>query len=575
MSLVSRSKASRRQRGEVTPLFRVELPRFYQNPNLLTKSLAYVRRLGPVIQACGLFAACLLLGGGSLLSDAVLELLSIPVFVFVFPRIIKEYPFVQNRVGWILCAGIVLLPFVQLIPLPPWMWSNLPGHDLILSNLNLLNGPLPWLPISVSPTFTWLTGLSLLPPFTIFFSTVLLSSSERISVLVVLITFSLANVVLGILQVQGLDSLYFFEFTNRGEAVGLFANRNHLAALLYCALVFLSPWVINFGLEVSSQTSRAAAKLYLPILIVGCALLVILGATEMFTRSRAGVALALIGGVASGASAVSGLRGGSRMKIPKWSLLAILAIALIVGLFGLPRFMERFGTPQDDPRLTFARTTLGAALHYLPFGSGFGTFPQVYGIFEKPTDLLPGSYVNRAHNDLAEVFLEGGVFAIGLGLALFVWFVQRSVQIWRRQPGASGKQEILLARSASIAISLLLLHSLVEYPLRMEAITAVLAVSCALLIRPKIADTAPFLARSAIAANGNRRSKRRISQAGSADAPWRSDPMRLEESIKSGSAAESELPGSENHHSALEEIEWPEAWRSTADPKKRVLGSRE
>ena len=233
----------------------------------------------------------------------------------------------------------------------------------------------------------------------------------------------------------------------------------------------------------ATQTNRAVAKLYLPILIGGGALLIILGATEMFTRSRAGVALALIGGLASGASAVSGLRGGSRMKIPKWSLLAIVAIALVMGQFGLQRIMERFATDplQDDPRISIARTTLGAALHYLPFGSGFGTFPQVYGIFEKSTDLLPGTYVNRAHNDFAEVFLEGGVFAIGLGLALFVWFVQRSVQIWRRQPGANGKQEILLARSASIAISLLLLHSLVDYPLRMEAITAVLAVSCALL----------------------------------------------------------------------------------------------
>jgi len=564
MSLVSRSKASRRQRGEVTPLFKVELPRFYQNRNLFTKFWAYVRRRQSAIQACGLFAACLLLGGGSLLPDTVLQLLSIPVLVFVFPHIIKEYPFVQNRVGWILCAGIVLLPLFQLIPLPPWIWSNLPGHDLILSNLNLLNGNLPWLPISVSPTSTWLAALSLIPPLTIFFATVLLSSSERFSVLVVLITFSLLNVILAILQVQGFDSLYFFESTNRGGAVGLFANQNHLAALLYCALVFLCPWVINFGLKVAAPNNRAAAKLYLPILIVAGALLIILGATVMFTRSRAGVALALIGGLVSGASAVSDLRGGSRMKFPKWSLLAIVAIALFLGQFGLQRIMERIATDglHDDLRLSVARNTLGAALHYLPFGSGFGTFVHVYGIFEKPTDLLPGSYVNRAHNEFAEVFLEGGVFAIGLGLALFVRFVQRSVQIWRRQPGANGNQEILLARSATIAISLLLLNSLVEFPLRMEAIMAVLAVSCALLIRPKVADTAPFLAMSAIAANGSRRSERRISKASSADAPWRSDPMRLE-SIKSGSAAESKLTGSENHHdSALEEIEWPEAWRN-------------
>ena len=50
--------------------------------------------------------------------------------------------------------------------------------------------------------------------------------------------------------------------------------------------------------------------------------------------------------------------------------------------------MERVATDHlQDARLPIAQTTLGAALHYLPFGSGFGTFPLVYGIFEKPTDL--------------------------------------------------------------------------------------------------------------------------------------------------------------------------------------------
>jgi hypothetical protein len=517
-----------------------------------------------VVQACALFASCLLLGGGGFLSDIILQLLSIPVLVFVLPNATKEYPFAQNRVGWILCAGILLLPLLQLIPLPPWIWTKLPGHELILANLNLLNINLPWLPISVSPTSTWLAALSLLPPLTLFLATVLLSSSERFGILVVLITFSTLNVIIGILQVQGSDSLYFFEYTNRGEAVGLFANRNHLAALLYCALVFLSPWVIRIGSEFRAQNNRAAAQLYLPILIGGLALLAILGATEMFTRSRAGVALALIGGLAIGASAVSDLPRGSRMKIPKWSVLAIVAAALIVGEFGLERMMERVATDHlQDARLPIAQTTLGAALHYLPFGSGFGTFPLVYGIFEKPTDLMPGTYVNRAHNDFAEVFLEGGVFGIGLGLALFVWYVQRSLQIWRRRPGASGKQEILLARSATIVIGLLLLHSLVDYPLRMEAMMAVLAVSFAFLIDPRIIDSTPFLTRSAIALSGSRRRKRRVSQAASVDAPWRSDPMRLEKSMKRDSAVASKSTGSEDHQDpALEEVEWPEAWRN-------------
>ena len=127
---------------------------------------------------------------------------------------------------------------------------------------------------------------------------------------------------------------------------------------------------------------------------------------------------------------------------------------------------------------------------------------------------MPGTYANRAHNEFAEVFLEGGVFGIGLVLALFVWFVHRSAQIWRRRPGASIKQEILLARSATIVIGLLLLHSLVDYPSSNGAMMAVLGVSCALLIDPKIIDTAPFLALAAVASSDSRRKERpRISSA--------------------------------------------------------------
>jgi O-antigen ligase len=282
----------------------------------------------------------------------------------------------------------------------------------------------------------------------------------------------------------------------------------------------------------------------------------------MITRSRAGLALALAGGLASGASAVFDSRGASRTKIAKWSLLAIVAAALLAGQFSW-EVMDRVTTdPLQDARLPLARTTLGAALHYLPLGSGFGTFPSVYGIFERPTDLVPGTYANRAHNEFAEVFLEGGVFGIGLILALFVWFVHRSSQIWRRRPGASIKQEMLLARSATIVISLLLLHSLVDYPLRTGAMMAVLGVCCALLIRPKIADTAPSLARAAVAASGSRRQERPVSQV-SGNAPWRSDPMRPAKSMKNLKPPESNSRGSDDRQDPpLQEIEWPEAWRN-------------
>ena len=563
MSLVSRSKASRRQRVEITPLLKLALPRphFYQNLNLLTKLLAHIRRHQSVILAGGLFAGCLLGGGGgSFLSDPVLPLVSIPLLVFVLPNVTKEYPFAQNRLGWILCAGIVFLPFFQLIPLPPRIWTNLPGHDLIVANLKLLNDKLPWLPISVAPSSTWWAGLSLIPPLTIFLATVLLSSSERFRILVVLLIFSTMSVAIGVLQVaQGSDSpLYFFEVTNRGEAVGFFANRNHFAALLYCALVFLCPWVIDIGLDFrANQSNRAAAQVYLPILIGVTTLLLMFGAAEMITHSRAGLSLALIGGVASGASIVFDSRGASRIKFAKWSLLAIVAAALVMGDQGVQGIMERVTHAQQEVRLPLTRTTLSAALHYLPFGSGFGTFPSVYGIFERPTDLIPSTFVNRAHNDFAEIFLEAGVFGIGLALAFLVWFVQQSAQIWRHRSEASAKQEILMARSATIVISLLLLHSLVDYPLRTGAMMSILAVSCAFMMRPKTVDTAPSLATSAIAATGSRRQEGPVLQA-STDVPWRSDPIKQMKS----SVPKTQLREEDHRNPPLEKIEWPEAWQN-------------
>jgi hypothetical protein len=170
---------------------------------------------------------------------------------------------------------------------------------------------------------------------------------------------------------------------------------------------------------------------------------------------------------------------------------------------------------------------------------------------------MPNTYANRAHNEVAEVFLEGGIFGMGLFLALFVWFVHRSAQIWRRRPGGSIQQEILLARSATIVISLLLLHSLVDYPLRTGAMMAVLGVSCALLIRPKIADTAPSLALAAVAASDGRHKERVASQV-PGNSPGRSDPVRPAKSMKSL------LPRERDDHRDLpiQEIEWPEAWRS-------------
>ena len=124
---------------------------------------------------------------------------------------------------------------LQLVPLPPGIWSVLPGRDTVAQFYTVAGMALPWQPLSLSPGETWRAGLALLPALALFLATLTLSRAERQVLLVVAVVIGLISVPLGILQVLGGDEseLYFFQYTNPGSAVGFFANANHYAAFCY------------------------------------------------------------------------------------------------------------------------------------------------------------------------------------------------------------------------------------------------------------------------------------------------------------------------------------------------------
>lgn len=92
-------------------------------------------------------------------------------------------------------------------------------------------------------------------------------------------------------------------------------------------------------------------------------------------------------------------------------------------------------------------------------GTGFGSFEQVYHIYEPPALLMP-SYVNQAHNDWAQFIVEGGVLSGLLLAGLIVWIVKAVGAIsfrWRRRVDAIFWMSIFAIVAAA---------SLVDYPLR-------------------------------------------------------------------------------------------------------------
>ncbi len=157
---------------------------------------------------------------------------------------------------------------------------------------------------------------------------------------------------------------------------------------------------------------------------------------------------------------------------------AVLVIFAIVALRG-PLSSEAFeGDLSNQPtsRRVLAATTTRAVADSFPAGTGLGTFSTIYRRYENP-DRVTRQYANHAHNDYLEVALELGIAGLLLIIAFIAWWAMAVARVWRSDvPGAA------LARAGTVAIGIVLLHSIVDYPLRTSAIAAVVALACALLV---------------------------------------------------------------------------------------------
>ena len=461
-------------------------------------------KISPLFYLCAfVVVAGLILGGGTIggfLSDSILQLLAIPLLLVSIWKIIELPLTKQARLAVWFCIALALIPLIQLVPLPPSIWTALPNRQPSVEAFELLGKPVPWMPISVSPEATWLSALSLIPPIAIFLATLLLSYRERRLLTLVIIAVGILSVFLGLLQVaQGEQSaLRFFEVTNPQEAVGFFANRNHFAALLYCLIPFVVAWTLDkMAGSASSEKTKPAPSSYLALssynvssiiaAIAGFTTLVIILAGEVTARSRAGLGLTIVALLSAMALSSSNRRVGHKFTTPNMIILGAIVLAVVFSLqFGLFRVAERFSDSQHSDRLTIALTTLEAARAYMPVGAGLGTFRTVYPMFEKP-EQVSLFFVNRAHDDILELSLETGVVGLVLMLLFAVWLVRRSLQIWRNpRPDGAIPLDWSLARAGTIVVALLVAHSFVDYPLRTGGMMTIMAFACALLIEPLV-----------------------------------------------------------------------------------------
>lgn len=209
---------------------------------------------------------------------------------------------------------------------------------------------------------------------------------------------------------------------------------------------------------------------------MGAAAVVVIAAGIALNRSLAAVGLAIP------VLLFSMLLLPAAFKVRRLALVAgtIALVAGVLVLTGSPISGEATGDNMKsfENRADIWKPTIELIRQTFPFGTGLGSFDSIYPVTEAPEQVGP-AYVNSAHNDYLQIVLETGLAGALLIVLFLAWWAVQVVAIWRSALSTT------YARAATIASGALLAHSVVDYPLRTAALSAVFAMCLGLMAQSR------------------------------------------------------------------------------------------
>ena len=430
----------------------------------------------------GLLGLALIIGGAGV-SFPLLQLalgtaaVLVAAYFVLTPSRLPSGPL--DRWATALLALVVLLPLLQLIPLPPAIWHLLPGRE-VPKELDSLLGLSPWRPWTLDVEGTIRSWLVLIPPAVVFMGCLRLGVRERIGLLWIVAGFALLNAFVGIVQFATGGGATPYPSAHIGDPIGFFVNRNHSAAIMLAAM----PIIAAIALVRSGRRRSPSSMLPAAIACIAILAIVVTG-----TTSRTGL---LLLPVALAVSLFILVRRDTPLRSALPGLLVVFALGVVlVTSRGFDRIMDRF-TSGPDARFAYWTDVQWALEQYGLAGTGVGTFVPVFQSAESLEAVVP-QVVNHAHNDYLEILLGAGL----IGALLFVAFLVLVIVALVRDAKQQNNRSIDMLRLAcATAIALLLAYSVVDYPLRMPALAAAWLVFCALLLPVASEQTAAPNARA-------------------------------------------------------------------------------
>lgn len=377
-------------------------------------------------------------------------------------------------------AAMILLNLIQFLPLPNNFWGMQLSRSLPRIIYETGGVEIPGSLITISPLPAVDSLLHLALPLAVLLLGVQLNHRDLNRLLPVIIGLGVLSGILGLLQAIGgaEGPFYFYRVTNRGNAVGLFANRNHAALLLACLLPMLA---VLAAVPQQNRGIRNNRK------ILALAIAVLVAPLLLVTGSRSGI---LIGLLSLAGSAIlfrtinSGRFGNG---LGKWSVTlgmgAGLCIVFLTILYSRAEALDRLlaTAEAEDMRLEYWRATAGFFWQYFPLGAGSASFADIYRIAE-PDSVLNYNFVNHAHNDWLETAVSFGLPGIVLILFAMIFFLKRFFIVGFRMQGS--RYSVIFARMAGLNLALIGVASLTDYPLRTPLFACLFAVMILWFVGP-------------------------------------------------------------------------------------------
>jgi hypothetical protein len=401
-------------------------------------------------------------------------------------RLKDGFPNRLSLLGWALLFAAFIYVVVQLIPLPAATWQGLPGRALIRDTL-LLTGPeLPALPLSLTPYDTQSTILAMVPVFAGFMAALSMKPRDFLAFSLALTCWVVLSVFVGFLQKTGRapDFLYLYAPPGTRAASGFFGNRNFLGALIFASLPFLA--VVASAVQRRFSTRPILVLLfiliYMGILLSGLAVI----------GSRGGVLLSMPAVFLTLLFVYKSPVDISRIKRSGFATFAVLAAIMVISqssMIGILRLVET--DPLQDYRNTILDVSLATARGFWPLGSGFGSFVNVYQMYEGPAEIVD-RYINTAHNDWLQLIIEGGAVAAFFCLCFLVLFATGVFRTIRHNRGADVHATAM--RASAVTIALLAAHGLADFGLRTPALVSLLAVAAGFLCLSGRVENRPWKA---------------------------------------------------------------------------------